>query len=632
MLNLMTDKRKTRWKPLPAGVQVLAAASAGAVLLQTSRFDADNWHSFLFLDPVEVVTAREPEEVHAAFLRIESSVAAGLHAAGFVSYECGYCFEPSLNQLAAAQDFPLLWFGLFRAPYVFDHATGEFERPLPVALPEVAMDEAAVAPEALSLEISHEAYCARVREIKDYIAAGDTYQVNFTDVVRFPAASAAKVFAALMEKQPVAYSALVNTAERQILSLSPELFFKVEGERIVTRPMKGTMPRGLDAAADASAGERLRSDEKNRSEHVMIVDLLRNDLGRICATGSVTVEDLFSIERYETLLQMTSTISGVLRAGIGFNEIFRNLFPSGSVTGAPKIRTMELIRELEEMPRDIYTGAIGYVSPGGKAVFNVAIRTLVLEDGSARMGVGGAIVADSEPEEEYRECLLKAGFLTGRRRAFELIETMLWDGEFCRLAMHLDRLQASANYFSFYCDRAEIEDRLMRESAAFTAAGKYRIRLLLQRDGGLQVEAKPFVAEAAQGGVKIALERTFSGDVFLRHKTTERKLYDRYYREARAEGLDEVIFLNEKDEVTEGAISSIFIEKDGRLFTPPVSCGVLPGIFRQRLLEMNPAAEEKILLVDELECADAIYLTNSLRGMRKVELKYRGNALNSVLR
>jgi para-aminobenzoate synthetase/4-amino-4-deoxychorismate lyase len=378
------------------------------------------------------------------------------------------------------------------------------------------------------------------------------------------------------------------------------------------------MPRGLDSAEDAQAILRLQRDEKNRSEHVMIVDLLRNDLGRICTTGSVSVEDLFSVERYETLLQMTSTISGTLRPGALFHDIFRAMFPCGSITGAPKIRTMQIIRELEPNPRGIYTGAIGFIAPNRSAVFNVAIRTLVLKDGHVHMGVGGGIVADSIPEDEHRECLLKASFLTRAHHPFQLIETMLWDNEYFLLSLHLDRIESSASYFNFVFDRSAIQSQLHDLAHTFTAGQRYRVRLLLHPDGSLTLTHSPLFEEPSTIRVKLSSERTSSTDVFLRHKTTHRQFYDQQYAAARAAGFDEVIFTNERGEVTEGAISNLFIEQSGKLLTPPLTCGVLPGIMRRHLLETHATAEERILTLEDLHSADAILLCNSVRGLRKV--------------
>jgi para-aminobenzoate synthetase / 4-amino-4-deoxychorismate lyase len=382
--------------------------------------------------------------------------------------------------------------------------------------------------------------------------------------------------------------------------------------------MKGTMMRGRDSAEDAEAALRLQNDEKNRAEHVMIVDLLRNDLGRICAMGSVHVEDIFSVEKYRTLFQMTSTISGTLRRGVGYYDIFRSMFPSGSITGAPKIRTMQIIRELEQKAREVYTGAIGFISPDRTSIFNVAIRTLVLKGDRARMGVGGGIVADSHPSDEYQECLLKASFLVRSQPSFQLVETMLWDHRFAFLTMHLDRMESSASYFDFPFDRASITSQLLEQANRFPAGERYRVRLLLDSAGKITVTSTTLLREGAMAYVRLSSERTSSEDVFLRHKTTCRDRYERLHAEARADGFDEILFLNEKEEVTEGAISNLFILSEGRLFTPPLSSGLLPGVFRRHLLEIDATAEERVLTVQDLESADGVFLCNAVRGMRQV--------------
>jgi para-aminobenzoate synthetase/4-amino-4-deoxychorismate lyase len=589
------------------------------VLLETSRFDEQNHHSYLFLNPTEIITAQTLDDLPAFFEQVQSAHKQGLHLAGYLNYECGYHFEPSRfepfdNRHAEA---PLAWLGAYAQPLVFNHASGIF---LGAAPPQSPAEPTPVAfTSEAKLDISEDQYKQKIQRIRRYIEAGDTYQVNFTDSVTVAAPhSAAASFAALSAAQPVAYSALLHIAGTHILSLSPELFFRIEQDRITTRPMKGTMPRGLNIAEDDAQAARLQADEKNRSEHVMIVDLLRNDLGRICRSGSVQVEDLFSIERYRTLLQMTSTVSGEPRPNLTFYEIFRALFPSGSITGAPKLRTMQIIRELERHPRGIYTGAIGHIAPSGDATFNVAIRTLVLRNGTAHMGVGGGIVADSDPASEYRECQLKAAFLTRSHADFQLIETMLFDGATMpMLPLHLDRLAASAAYFDFAFDRAAIESRI----AALTASlphERHSIRLLLEPTGEITLTHAALPDDPPTLSVCISPYRTSSADTFLHHKTTQRDLYNSELAKARAEGFDEVLFLNERSELTEGAISTLFVRIHGQLLTPPLSAGALPGVLRRHILATDPTAQERTLTLADLSAADAIYLGNSLRGLRQV--------------
>jgi para-aminobenzoate synthetase / 4-amino-4-deoxychorismate lyase len=618
----------TQWSQLPGQWHSMAAGNPDSVLLETSRFDPSNRRSFLFLKPVQILSAAKLDEVPALFEQLEEALSRGFHLAGFVSYECGYHFQSLEGFAPAPSELPLAWFGVYNDPLVFDHQTdhqGSCGEADPSQSPLRGSGDLLDGFRDQALRISEDEYCARVGRIKDYILAGDTYQVNFTDFVdAHTSRSAAELFATLSRRQPVAYSALLHLSGCQILSFSPELFFRIEDGRMITRPMKGTMPRGLDSAEDIDAARRLESDEKNRAEHVMIVDLLRNDLGRICTMGSVRVEDIFSVEKYRTLFQMTSTVSGTLRPGLGYYDIFRSMFPGGSITGAPKIRTMQIIREMEQGPRGVYTGAIGFISPDRSSTFNIAIRTIILKDGQLRMGVGGGIVADSRAADEYRECLLKAEFLLRPRPEFQLpefqlLETLLWDGEFAFLSMHLDRMESSASYFEFSFDRASIASQLIDRAKQFPPGDRYRIRLLLDSAGKATVTDTKYLPDSSTGRVRLSPERTSSADLFLRHKTTRRDQYDRLYAEARADGFDEAIFLNERGEVTEGAISNIFILRDGRLQTPPLRSGVLPGVFRRHLLETDGRAEEHILTVTDLESADAVFLCNSVRGMRQVK-------------
>jgi len=620
MSSVPDGKTLPRFTCLPESIYTLIEKSPGALLLESSRFDSANQHSYLFLNPVKVITVNHLDEIPQLFSRIEGALAKGFYAAGYLSYECGYHFEQLKDIYSASGDkFPLAWFGIYSNPFVFDHAHGCFIGDGPELSSWLQPEETSLTNQ-LTLDIAKDKYCARILEIKERIAAGDTYQVNFTDKISFSLqASPASVFRALTKQQPVSYSAFLNAADYHILSLSPELFFRTENREITTRPMKGTTSRGFDMQEDSLAALWLQNDEKNRSEHVMIVDLLRNDLGRICETGSIHVDGLFSIEKYQTLLQMTSTVSGTLREDIRYYDIFKSLFPSGSVTGAPKVQTMEIIQELERAPRGVYTGTIGFIAPQGKSVFNVAIRTLVMKDGHAQMGVGGGIVADSDPTDEYRECLLKASFLTRPRPEFQLIETLLWEKEFSLLSLHLDRLESSTTYFDFLFDREAISSQLKDFARTFVEGKSYRVRLLFHPDEKIVLESSELKSAPTTIKIRLSDSRVSSTNVFTRHKTTQREIHDRELAEAQADGFDEVIFQNERGEITEGAISNIFIKQAGRLITPPLACGVLPGVFRRYLLESDPTAEEKIITVEDLRAAEKVYLCNSVRGLREVK-------------
>jgi len=638
---------------LPAEVYALVERTPGAVLLESGKQPATGEHPWtqLFIHPQRICAAYSPDEIPGLLAAIESAVAAGRFAAGFFSYECGACFEPkSAPSRPAPWSGPLAWFGIYERGFKFDHATGEFAGSEPDALTDIRaqaqVGASSLAPEpppeiAVEFALSEEEYARRIASIHEWIRSGDVYQLNFTVPIRVEArGSAAAHYARLRARQPVNYGAFLHWQPGQhILSFSPELFFRIdsdgEARRIVTRPMKGTAARGRTTQEDRKIADWLHNDMKNRSENLMIVDLLRNDLGRVAQIGTVRAENLFAVECYPTLWQMTSTVTATLRPDATFYDILRALFPCGSVTGAPKVRAMRLLAELEGAPRGVYTGAIGFFSPR-QTVFNVAIRTLTLLDGKGIFGAGSGVVIDSDPAEEFRECLLKASFLTGpahRSSAnvgqpdrFFLIETMLWNGAYPLLEFHLDRLADSAGYFDFTCDRAAIRDALERHVQQFADATPRKVRLILiDADGSFGINSEPLPPHAEPnriGRVCISKHRTDPADSMLYHKTTQRPLYSLAYYQASARGFDEVLFLNQRGELTEGAISNVFIEKDGRWFTPPIECGLLAGVYRRHLLETRRETEERILTPDDLRNADSVYLTNAVRGLRRVEIAW----------
>jgi para-aminobenzoate synthetase/4-amino-4-deoxychorismate lyase len=638
---------------LPAEVYALVDATPATVLLEGGRQESptenpeEPW-TRLFTAPLRECVARRPAEIPGLFAAIEAAVAEGHSAAGFFAYECGHCFEPSVP-VREGGDGPLAWFGIYERGYRFDHETGRFVDGEPPGLEELRgstsrgnaeLDAATALNIAAEFGVSPDEYARRIAAIHEWIRAGDVYQLNFTAPWKIEShGGAGALYAALRARQPVAYGAFLHWYRgRRILSFSPELFFRVEpygaARRIVTRPMKGTAQRGRTTREDRERAEWLCNDPKNRSENVMIVDLLRNDLGRLAKFGTVRAEKLFEPERYPTLWQMTSTVTAELRAEVGFERIFRALFPCGSITGAPKVRAMQLIAEIEDGPRGVYTGAIGFFSPR-ESVFNVAIRTLELDGARGVMGTGSGIVIDSEAASEYRECLLKAEFLTrasDRMPAeFSLVETMLWDGGFPLMELHLDRLTDSAEYFGFPCERGQVRAALMAHAQAFSANASspaWKVRLLLDREGGLTIADEPLAASdpARMGRVRIAGERTDSSDPMLFHKTTHRPLYAKAFAEAARDGLDDVLFLNARGELTEGAINNVLVEDDGRWYTPPVECGLLAGVYRRHLLETRAKAEkrieERVLHEEDLQSADAIYLANAVRGLRRVRIEW----------
>jgi para-aminobenzoate synthetase/4-amino-4-deoxychorismate lyase len=647
------------WHSLPAELLALVESAPASVLLHSATPQPKPPFSRLFTEPLRILEARQPDEIPALFAGIESAVVAGCYAAGFASYECASAFEPKAAGRQSGVGDLLAWFGIYDRCFLFDHSTGAFVDGEPAGLEAFRGSQPAPACGALleaRLDLDEAEYAQRIAAIHEWIRAGDIYQLNFTVPLRLRTAeSAAALYAQLIRRQPVEYAAFLHTqAGRRILSFSPELFFRLEeGENarhIVTRPMKGTAARGRTTSEDRQQAEWLRGDSKNRAENLMIVDLLRNDLGRLCRFGSVRVDDIFAVERYPTLWQMTSTVSGELRSEVGFHDLFRALFPCGSITGAPKVRAMQLIGQLETKPRGVYTGAIGFFSPQ-ETVFSVAIRTLELEEESSggqrgKMGVGSGIVIDSDAAGEFRECRLKAEFLTGwndremrtgaeemeDRQDFALVETLLWRGGFPRLELHLDRLQDSAAYFGFVCERAAVRAALLDYAALFNTPEPRKIRLLLDRTGGLSLSFE-VLSEDALGlqanpvRVALATERTDARDPLIFHKTTHRPLYRRALLAAQKAGCDDVLFFNREGELTESVIANVFIEKDGQMFTPPTGCGLLAGVERRHLLATLAHVEERVLTVDDLRDADAIYLANAVRGLRRAQIDWSASGL-----
>jgi len=601
------------FEPLPYEFRRLAAESQDSVLLETARTSAHSPKSYLFLHPERILTAMTLAEIPGLFQQIDQALAKGLYVAGYLTYEAGYAFEPSLHVLAPAP-CRLAWFGVYREPQVFDHNT-QPAAPAP-------REEPAAATSDVNLDLTEPEYRERVEEIHRLIEAGDTYQANLTTSAHWSTSlSPMSLYSSIVRAQPVEFAALIHHDGQHILSASPELFFRREGSRITTKPMKGTAPRGMDNREDIERAAWLSADEKNRSENLMIVDLLRNDLGRICTPGSVLATDLFHVEKFPTLFQMTSTVHGTLREDIQTFDLFRALFPSGSIVGAPKIHTMQILNQLEQKPRGVYTGAIGFFAPTGDATFSVAIRTIALKNGQANMGVGSGIVYDSDPAEEYAECLTKTAFLSRRTPTFDLLETILWQGNgFVSLPEHLHRMESSAEYFDFPFDRSAAETALHHESHAFGCSGSHRVRLLQSRDGAITTSSSTIAAPSREAvTLLLSPHRTDPHDLYLRHKTTHRHLYDKELIHAQTHRCADALFLNTGGELTEGAIHNLFVFRDGLWRTPYLQSGVLPGIERAHLLQRRPSARESTLTLDDLLSAEAVAICNSVRGVRFVE-------------
>lgn len=571
----------------------------------------------LYATPLEVLQCHRAEDVADTLAQIDRALAKGLHVAGYLAYELGYLLEPKLaSRLPSDLHGPLIWMGVFSTARTLTASEGA------ALMIDWAQEAHSVGVRATAM--TRERYLANIETVREHIRAGDVYQINYTFKQTFDySGSALSLYAALRDRQRASFGALVATGERHILSLSPELFIDVQDGVARTRPMKGTAPRAASVHDDAARRHWLSHDEKSKAENLMIVDLLRNDLSRIAQVGSVKVTDLFAVETYPTLHQMTSSIEAELRPGTSFAELVGALFPCGSVTGAPKVKAMEIIRALEDGPRGVYTGAVGYASAQDGLRFNVAIRTLELDgSGHGEMGIGSGIVYDSDGGEEWDECHLKARFLDGAEQpAFELLETLKWDADegFALLDRHLNRLAESAAYFCYPYDDNAVRGAL--DAAIQGRGGAWRVRLTLDAHGHAVVETRPLEALGKNGVLRFALsDRTVDVDSpFTYHKTTRRAFYD----DARAAvdtGLDadEVLFFNVHGELTEGSYTNVFVEKDGKLLTPPVSSGLLAGTLRQALLDSGRASESR-LTAEDLNAPNRVYLGNSVRGLMRAE-------------
>jgi para-aminobenzoate synthetase/4-amino-4-deoxychorismate lyase len=599
-------------------------ARPGTVLLDTARPDtarpdAANRRSWCFASPARILTASTPEEVPALLSEIEAETAAGRYAAGYLAYEAGF---PFVDLPAPAHPEPVAWFGVYDAP-------------TPLAPVEVEQGLADLDGEGCAHDVTFSVprsdYVSAVERIRRHIEDGDVYQINYTAPVRFRLSGDPRVlYRRLRQRQHVPYGAYLNSGPRQILSLSPELFVRRRGDRVVTRPMKGTIRRGRTLEEDRGLRDQLAGDTKNRAENLMIVDLLRNDLSVCCRPGTVAVPELYATELYDSVTQMTSTVEGRLRPDRGTADLLRALFPCGSVTGAPKRRAMRLIRTLEPEPRGVYCGAIGVLGPE-TADLSVAIRTLVLEGERGTMGVGSGIVWDSAPAAEYEECELKTRFLTPAASSAQiedpdadhrLIETMRFDGvRLPLLDRHAARLARSAEYFGYPFDEARFRDRVDRAVLGTDPETMLKVRATLDRWGRLTATTSPLEErDEDPWRLIVASERADRTDPFFFHKTTHRGVYRRTRAAAREAGADEAILRNQDGEVTEGTYTSIFVQSGEALLTPPVECGLLAGVYRDYVLEVEARAEEAVLTLEDLRAADALYCCNALRGWHRAVL------------
>ena len=581
----------------------------------------------------EVIVARTGDEVAPALEWADVLAEQGLWSAGFVSYEAASGLDAHLAVHRPGR-LPLVWLGVFEelAPLAQLPASGQVE----------------LAPWQPSQ--TREDYGRSIRAIREWIASGDTYQVNYTlrlaGKVRGPAIG---LFERLWRAQPSGCCAFIETGQWAVCSASPELFWDLRDGELISMPMKGTARRGLWYADDLQRRSDLARSTKDRAENAMIVDMVRNDVGRIAQPDSVSVRDAFAVEKHPTVYQMTSTVA--CRTGAGLADIFRAMFPCASITGAPKVRTMQIIRQLEPTPRGVYCGAIGWWGPGRRGRFSVAIRTAVVDksDGAVEYGVGGGIVWDSDPDGEWAECQAKAAVLGVLGEPFELLETLRYEPNsgYILLEEHLGRLTRSAEYFDFALDGQAVRDRLTELANGLGASA--RVRLRVDQRGRISVESAPAPAwnpatpsglapsgapsaprdPATPSGsacasappiwrVKLAKAPIRTDDVMLYHKTTRRAVY-----EAALQGCgdaDDVLLWNARGELTETTLANIVVDVDGRRVTPPVECGLLEGVFRAHLLETGQV-ELGVVRVDDLPRAGAIWAVNSVRGWMRVQLE-----------
>jgi para-aminobenzoate synthetase/4-amino-4-deoxychorismate lyase len=606
-----------------AGGDAIPVPGAGCppfVLLDDARAEGAA-AARLFADPVEILTARSAADVPGLLSALEGAQARGLHAAGYLAYEAGKGLGSAWRGAVDADVVaaPVGWFGLFERVRRID--AGKVADLLP--------DPSSAWVGKVAPRVARADYIAAVEAVLGLIRAGDIYQANLTFRADVPfAGDLLAVHARLRRTARAGYGGVIWTGEQAIVSHSPELFFALRDGQVMARPMKGTAARLADPEADAAAARELAEDPKQRAENLMIVDLIRNDLSRVAVPGSVAVPDLFRVESFPTIHQLVSDVSARLPEGAGAVDVLRAAFPCGSITGAPKVRAMEIIDELETDARGLYTGSIGFIEPGGDAAFNVAIRTLVFPQGGlhdgpacatrdlqegaacATLGLGSGIVADSQAAEEWRECLAKGEFVVAAGESFDLIETMLFDPVegIQRLEGHLARMKASAETLGFTFDRHSARNSL--QSATFRLRSAARVRMRLAPSGALAIEVSP-LPRLAELPVPVAVRSApmAAGDFRLAHKTSLRAVYDSARHES---GTAEVVFVDEPGFVTEGSWSNIFVEREGQLLTPPLALGLLPGVLRAELIEKGRAVESHLRLTD-LE--SGFFIGNSLRGL-----------------
>ncbi|CEG21367.1 Aminodeoxychorismate synthase component 1 [Planococcus massiliensis] len=557
----------------------------------------------VFTDPVEILQTERLEEIPLMMEKIETALQKGFYAAGYLSYEAAPAFNSAMKVNKSAE-MPLAWFGIFDQVHA---QQAEFQE-----------EEYSVSD--WKMASSKSLYKEGISRIKTAIEEGHTYQVNYTERLHADFTGSDRSFyRQLARNQQADYAAYLDLGKHRILSASPELFFRIKDGTIEAKPMKGTAKRGRTLAEDKAKADELLASEKEQAENLMIVDLLRNDMSRLAKKGTVHVSDLYKVETYPTVHQLTSTVKAELQDSLAVFDWFTALFPCGSITGAPKVSTMEYIAALEQTARDVYCGAIGFITPEKEAIFNVPIRTVVIdaEKETARYGVGGGITWDSTSEGEYQELYAKAEVLTARRPEFQLLESLrLEDGKYPLIDYHMERMKNSAAYFYFPGNEKKLRKQL-KECAKAHPKGVYKVRLLLSKTGEIAVEAQKITPIKEPVLCQLALEPVNSQNPFLFHKTTHREIYEQH--ESEVEGVFTVLLWNEQGQLTEFAIGNLVVEMNGRLYTPPVENGLLVGTYRQFLLDTGKIEEKEIHKNDLAEC-DAIWFINSVRGWLKTKI------------
>jgi para-aminobenzoate synthetase/4-amino-4-deoxychorismate lyase len=570
--------------------------------------------SFILISPAEIINVYNQNDLKKALKLSDKLISKNMFGYCMINYEAGYLFEKKLAKLFKPSDEKVIQFVFFKKKNV------NVINSTDIKFDEEGIDRFSI--DKFRYNTRENQFRKNISKIKKYIKSGDTYQVNYTMKGKFSfSGSMAGFYSSLLFNQSAKYSAFINNGEKIIISLSPELFFRIKKNKIISQLMKGTIKRGFDANSDLLNDEELRTSEKNRAENVMIVDMIRNDLGRISRYGTVSVPELFKTEKYESLFQMISTIQGKLNKKWEVSDIVKNIFPSGSVTGAPKIRTMEIIHQLEKERRGIYTGSIGLFTKK-EMVFNVAIRTLSInkKNGKGEIGIGAGIVWDSDPKKEFEESLLKSSFVTNPDKYFELLETMLCvNGVIEMLDDHLNRLKNASEFFLFDYQEELVRRILESEIQKLNKEQSYKIRLTLSKWGKVSIELAEVNPLPETIMVIVSDKRINSANKFQYFKTTNRKLYDNEFKKFSSNGFFEVLFLNENDELVEGSRTNIFIKKGNEWSTPEPHSGSLPGIYRQNFMNSKKNVAEKKLSIDDLLIADEVWLTNSIIKEIKVD-------------